>query len=78
VTVIQRMWPWARHELRPDTRAVGKRKHQGAQLHDPWQSPTRRSGDPAEILEVTDIGEPSPPGPGQVQVRVSAFPDPSR
>ena len=34
----------------------------------------RRSGDPAEILEVTDIGEPSPPGPGQVQVRVSAFP----
>ena len=34
----------------------------------------RRSGDPAEILEVTDIGESSPPGPGQVQVRVSAFP----
>jgi NADPH:quinone reductase-like Zn-dependent oxidoreductase len=33
-----------------------------------------RSGDPAEILEVTDIGEPPPPGPGQVQVRVSAFP----
>ena len=34
----------------------------------------RRCGDPSEILEVTDIGEPSPPGPGQVQVQVSAFP----
>src|ERR1700758_501229 len=34
----------------------------------------RRSGDPAEILEVPDIGEPPPPGPGQVQVHVSAFP----
>jgi NADPH:quinone reductase-like Zn-dependent oxidoreductase len=34
----------------------------------------RRSGDPAEILEVTDIGEPSPPGLGQLQVQVSAFP----
>src|ERR1700692_2093129 len=34
----------------------------------------RRSGDPAEVLEVTDIGEPLPPGPGQLQVRVSAFP----
>jgi len=34
----------------------------------------RRSGDPAEILEVTDIGEPQSPGPGQLRVRVSAFP----
>jgi NADPH:quinone reductase-like Zn-dependent oxidoreductase len=34
----------------------------------------RRSGDPAEILEVTDIAEPPPPGLGQLQVRVSAFP----
>jgi NADPH:quinone reductase-like Zn-dependent oxidoreductase len=34
----------------------------------------RRSGDPTEILEVTDIGEPSPPGLGQLQVRVGAFP----
>jgi NADPH:quinone reductase-like Zn-dependent oxidoreductase len=34
----------------------------------------RRCGDPSEVLEVTDIGEPQPPGPGQVQVRVSAFP----
>jgi NADPH:quinone reductase-like Zn-dependent oxidoreductase len=34
----------------------------------------RRSGDPTEILEVTDIGEPHPPGLGQLQVRVSEFP----
>jgi NADPH:quinone reductase-like Zn-dependent oxidoreductase len=34
----------------------------------------RRSGDPTEVLGVTDIGEPPPPGPGQLQVRVSAFP----
>ena len=34
----------------------------------------RRAGDPTEVLEVTDIGEPSPPGPGQLQVHVSAFP----
>ena len=34
----------------------------------------RRSGDPAEILEVTKIGEPPSPGPGQLQVQVSAFP----
>ena len=31
-------------------------------------------GDPSEVLEVTDIGEPQPPGPGQVQIQVSAFP----
>ena len=34
----------------------------------------RRAGDPSEVLEVTDIGEPHPPGPGQLQVQVSAFP----
>ncbi|MCW2664389.1 MAG: dehydrogenase [Mycobacterium sp.] len=34
----------------------------------------RRSGDPTEILEVTDVGEPRPPERGQLQVRVSAFP----
>ncbi len=34
----------------------------------------RRGGDPSEVREVTDIGEPRPPGPGQVQVQVSAFP----
>jgi NADPH:quinone reductase-like Zn-dependent oxidoreductase len=34
----------------------------------------RRSGDPAEIVEVTDIGEPPPPELGQLQVQVSAFP----
>jgi len=34
----------------------------------------RRVGDPSDILEVTDIGESSPPGPGQLQVQVSAFP----
>jgi len=34
----------------------------------------RRSGDPTEILEVTDVGEPGPPERGQLQVRVSAFP----
>jgi NADPH:quinone reductase-like Zn-dependent oxidoreductase len=33
-----------------------------------------RPGDPAEILEVTDIGETPPPGPGQLRVQVSAFP----
>ncbi|HWF68513.1 MAG TPA: hypothetical protein VG187_02900, partial [Mycobacterium sp.] len=34
----------------------------------------RRSGDPTEILEVTDIGEPHPPGLGQLQVQITAFP----
>ena len=34
----------------------------------------RRPGDPAEVLEVTNIGDPPPPAPGQIQVRVSAFP----
>jgi NADPH:quinone reductase-like Zn-dependent oxidoreductase len=34
----------------------------------------RGSGDPTEVLRVTDIGEPPPPGRGQLQVRVSAFP----
>ena len=34
----------------------------------------RGSGDPTEVLEVTNIGEPAPPGPGQLQVQVSAFP----
>ena len=33
-----------------------------------------RSGDPLEILEVTDVGDPPPPGPGQLRVQVSAFP----
>jgi NADPH:quinone reductase-like Zn-dependent oxidoreductase len=34
----------------------------------------RQPGDPTEVLEVTDIGDPAPPAPGQIQVRVSAFP----
>jgi len=34
----------------------------------------RGGGEPSEILEVTDIGEPPPPAPGQLQVQVSAFP----
>jgi len=34
----------------------------------------RRSGDPAEVLEATDIGEPPPPGLGQLQVQITAFP----
>jgi NADPH:quinone reductase-like Zn-dependent oxidoreductase len=34
----------------------------------------RCAGDPSEILEVTDVGEPPPPGPRQLQVRVTAFP----
>jgi NADPH:quinone reductase-like Zn-dependent oxidoreductase len=34
----------------------------------------RRSGNPAEVLEATDIGEPPPPGLGQLQVQISAFP----
>ena len=34
----------------------------------------RGGGEPSEVLGVTDIGEPQPPGPGQVQIRVSAFP----
>jgi NADPH:quinone reductase-like Zn-dependent oxidoreductase len=33
-----------------------------------------RAGEPADILEVTDIGDPPPPNPGQIQVQVSAFP----
>ena len=33
-----------------------------------------RSGEPAKILEVTDVGETPSPGPGQLQVQVSAFP----
>jgi NADPH:quinone reductase-like Zn-dependent oxidoreductase len=34
----------------------------------------RRSGDPAEVLAAADIGEPPPPGAGQLRVQVSAFP----
>jgi len=34
----------------------------------------RRPGEPADVLEVTDIGDVPPPGPGQVRVRVTAFP----
>jgi NADPH:quinone reductase-like Zn-dependent oxidoreductase len=34
----------------------------------------RRPGDPAEVLEATDIGEPPPPRLGQLQVKISAFP----
>ena len=34
----------------------------------------RRSGDPTEVLEVNEIGEPQPPGLGELQVQVSAFP----
>jgi NADPH:quinone reductase-like Zn-dependent oxidoreductase len=34
----------------------------------------RSCGDPSEVLEVNDIGESQPPGPGQVQVQVRAFP----
>ncbi|MCW2664421.1 MAG: dehydrogenase [Mycobacterium sp.] len=34
----------------------------------------RRPGDPAEVLEPTDIGEPPPPGLGQLQVEITAFP----
>jgi NADPH:quinone reductase-like Zn-dependent oxidoreductase len=34
----------------------------------------RRSGDPTEVLEVNEIGEPHPPGLGELQVQVSAFP----
>jgi NADPH:quinone reductase-like Zn-dependent oxidoreductase len=34
----------------------------------------RRPGDPAEVLEATDIGEPPPPGFGQLRVQITAFP----
>jgi NADPH:quinone reductase-like Zn-dependent oxidoreductase len=34
----------------------------------------RCGGEPSEVLGVTDIGEPQPPGTGQVQIRVTAFP----
>ena len=34
----------------------------------------RRCGDPSEVLEFTDIGEPPPPRFGQLQIQVSAFP----
>ena len=33
-----------------------------------------RSGDPADVLRVTDIGDPHPLGRGQLQVQVGAFP----
>jgi NADPH:quinone reductase-like Zn-dependent oxidoreductase len=33
-----------------------------------------RTGDPAEVLHLTDVGEADPPGPGQLQVKVTAFP----
>jgi NADPH:quinone reductase-like Zn-dependent oxidoreductase len=32
------------------------------------------AGDPAEVLEVTEIPDPPTPGPGQIQVDVRAFP----
>src|ERR1700756_1325315 len=48
-------------------------KHLGAQLMS-LAVTYRRSGDPTEVLEVTDIGNPGPPGLGQLQVHVSAFP----
>jgi NADPH:quinone reductase-like Zn-dependent oxidoreductase len=31
-------------------------------------------GEPADLLEVTEIADPPPPGPGQIQVDVRAFP----
>jgi NADPH:quinone reductase-like Zn-dependent oxidoreductase len=34
----------------------------------------RQHGAPADIVEVTDIGPPPAPSPGQIQVRVTAFP----
>jgi NADPH:quinone reductase-like Zn-dependent oxidoreductase len=32
------------------------------------------NGDPAALLEVTEIADPPPPGPGQIQIDVRAFP----
>jgi NADPH:quinone reductase-like Zn-dependent oxidoreductase len=32
------------------------------------------AGDPADVLEVTEIPDPPTPGPGQIQVEVRAFP----
>ena len=31
------------------------------------------AGDPADVLEVTEIPDPATPGPGQIQVEVRAF-----
>jgi NADPH:quinone reductase-like Zn-dependent oxidoreductase len=33
-----------------------------------------RTGDPAEVLHLTETGDPAAPGAGQLQVRVTAFP----
>ena len=32
------------------------------------------NGDPADLLEMTEIADPPPPGPGQIQIDVCAFP----
>ena len=39
-----------------------------------WAVIYRRPGDPAEVLEVTEIEDPAAPGHGQIQVEVTAFP----
>jgi NADPH:quinone reductase-like Zn-dependent oxidoreductase len=33
-----------------------------------------RTGEPAEVLRVTEVGDLVAPGPGQIQVRITAFP----
>jgi NADPH:quinone reductase-like Zn-dependent oxidoreductase len=48
-------------------------KYEGAQLVS-LAITYRRSGDPADVLGVTDIGDPHPLGRGQLQVQVGAFP----
>jgi NADPH:quinone reductase-like Zn-dependent oxidoreductase len=32
------------------------------------------TGEPADVLRVTDVADPPPPGPSQIQVRITAFP----
>jgi NADPH:quinone reductase-like Zn-dependent oxidoreductase len=33
-----------------------------------------RAGDPADVLEISEISDPPPPGHGEIQVQVTAFP----
>src|SRR3979490_2574413 len=61
------VWSSARC-LRP-----GSRHGKGHQIHVPTTTRAvtyASAGDPADVLEATEIPDPPPPGPGQIQVEV--------